>query len=98
MSRHAGRLLLITSMVAVLFPATLQASPVLRCKIDQGGVTRMLDVTATDDPYRVKAIDINGRFRFKAFMIDNEHQSDYIKLYTYDQGRRQPALLQRAVS
>jgi hypothetical protein len=96
-SRHAGRLLLITSMVAVLFPATLQASPVLRCKIDQGGVTRMLDVTATDDPYRVKAIDINGRFRFKAVMIGNERQIDYIKLYTYDQARRQPALLHQAV-
>jgi hypothetical protein len=97
MSRHAGRLLLITSMVAVLFPATPQASPVLRCKIDQGGVTRMLDVTATDDPYRVKAIDINGRFRFKAVMIGNERQIDYIKLYTYDQARRQPALLHQAV-
>lgn len=96
-ARHARNLLLLTSMAIVLFPATLQASPVLRCKIDQGGVTRMLDVTATDDPYRVKAIDINGRFRFKAVMIGNARQIDYIKLYTYDQTRRQPALLHQAV-
>ncbi|MFT5532685.1 MAG: hypothetical protein ACI8WM_000120 [Burkholderiaceae bacterium] len=57
----------------------------------------MLDVTPTDDPYRVKAIDINGRFRFKAVMIGNDRQVDYIKLYTYDQARRQPALLHQAV-
>jgi hypothetical protein len=96
-SRHTGRLVLITVIATALFPAMLQASPVLRCKIDQGGVTRLLDVTATDDPYRVKAIDINGRFRFKAVMIGNERRIDYIKLYTYDQARRQPALLHQAV-
>lgn len=96
-SRHTRCLFLITSLVSALFPAMLQASPVLRCKIDQGGVTRMLDVTATDDPYRVRAIDINGRFRFKAVMIGNERQIDYIKLYTYDQARRQPALLHQSV-
>ncbi len=85
-----------TCMVVALIPATLLASPVLRCQIDQGGITRMLDVTPTDDPYQVKAIDINGRFRFKAVMIGNERQVDYIKLYTYGQARQQPVLLHQA--
>ncbi|MDY7575963.1 hypothetical protein [Actimicrobium sp. CCI2.3] len=91
--RHAW---LATCLVAALIPVTLLASPVLRCELEQGGVTRMLDVTPTDDPYRVRGIDINGRFRFKAVMIGNERQVDYIKLYTYGQARNQSVLLHQA--
>lgn len=94
--RPARRVLLAVCMAGAMLPATLLAAPVLRCQIDQGGITRMLDVTPTDDPYRVKAIDINGRFRFKAVMIGDARQVEYIKLYTYDQAMRQPALLHMA--
>lgn len=35
------------------------------------------------DPYAVKAVDINERFRFKAVVIGTGEKIDYIKLYAY---------------
>ncbi len=69
------------------------AAPLLRCQIDQGGTTRMLEFAPVSDPYSVRAIDINGRFRFKAVVIGDARGVEYIKLYTYSQTRRQPVLL-----
>jgi hypothetical protein len=69
------------------------AAPVLRCQIDQGGTTRVLEFSPTSDPYSVRAVDINGRFRFKAVVIGDALHIDYIKLYAYSQNRRQPVLL-----
>jgi hypothetical protein len=76
---------------AGLMPAA--AAPLLRCQIEQGGISRMLEFAPVSDPYRVKAIDINGRFRFKAVVIGDARHIEYIKLYTYSQTRRQPMLL-----
>lgn len=76
---------------AGLMPAA--AAPLLRCQIDQGGSTRMLEFAPVSDPYSVRAIDINGRFRFKAVVIGDARHIEYIKLYTYSQTRRQPVLL-----
>lgn len=56
----------------------------------------MIDTAPTTDPYRVKAIDINGRFRFKAVVVGNAQQVDYVKLYTYFPSARQPVLLHEA--
>lgn len=72
------------------------AAPLLRCQIDQGGQTQVLEFAPVGDPYSVKAIDINGRFRFKAVVIGDERHIEYIKLYTYSQSRRQPVLLHEA--
>jgi hypothetical protein len=69
------------------------AAPVLRCQIDQGGTTRVLEFSPTSDPYSVRAVDINGRFRFKAVVVGDALHIDYIKLYAYSQNRRQPVLL-----
>jgi hypothetical protein len=79
-----------------LLPTALFASPLLRCQIDQGGVSQVLDVIPVDDPYSVKAIDINGRFRFKAVVIGDAQHVEYISLYVYNQTRRQPVLLHQA--
>ena len=73
--------------------ATVAAAPLLRCQIDQGGTTRMLEFAPVSDPYGVRAIDINGRFRFKAVVIGDARHIEYVKLYTYSQTRRQPVLL-----
>lgn len=78
-------------MGAGLMPAA--AAPLLRCQIDQGGATLMLEFAPVSDPYSVRAIDINGRFRFKAVVIGDARHIEYIKLYTYSQTRRQPVLL-----
>lgn len=81
---------------SVLLCSTASASPLLRCQIKQGGITQTIDTPPTSDPYRVKAIDINGRFRFKVVVFGNAQQVDYVKLYTYFPSARQPVLLHEA--
>lgn len=83
-------------LIMALLPASASGAMILSCKIDQGGVTQSLDFLPTTDPYSAKEIDINGRFLFKAVVIGNAHQIDYIKLYTYSQSSRQPMLLHEA--
>ena len=42
------------------------------------------------------SVDIAGRFRFKAVMVRQSTQIDYIKLYTYLETPRQPLLIHQA--
>lgn len=92
----AGYGSLVTMITALLLPPAASANTVLRCRVEQGGSTRVLESTPTADPYQVRAIDINGRFRFKAVMVGDAAHIDYIKLYVYDQSARQPRLLHEA--
>lgn len=92
---HGLRIAMSTSLFfGVLCP--LYASPLLRCQIDQGGNSQILDFPPVSDPYPVKAININGRFRFKAVVIGDAQQIEYIKVYVYSQTKRQPILLHLA--
>lgn len=79
-----------------MIAGAVQASPLLRCQVDQGGVSRVLESTPLSDPYTVAATDINNRFRFKAVMIGDATQVAYIKLYVYEQNKRQPVLIHQA--
>jgi hypothetical protein len=83
-------------LIVAMGSASASAVPLLRCKIDQGGTTQVLEFAPESSPYTAKAIDINGRFRFKAVVMGDERQIEYIKLYTYDFPKRQPVLLHEA--
>jgi len=85
---------LFIGMAGFALPAA--ATPLLRCDVDQGGILKVLEFTPVTDPYLVKAIDINGRFRFKAVVIGSTRHVDYIKIYTYSQLSRQPMLMHEA--
>ena len=80
-------------LAGCLFPATLQAAPLLRCQIEQGGTSNVVDFTPVADPYTVKAIDINAHFRFKAVVIGDASRVEYVKIYVYAHTRREPMLL-----
>jgi hypothetical protein len=80
-------------VILALGLACASAAPLLRCKIEQGGKTQVLEFSPVLDPYAAKAVDINGRFRFKAVVVGDARQIEYIKIYTYDFPRRQPVLL-----
>ncbi len=81
-------------LLAGCLPATaLQAAPLLRCEIQQGGTSRVVDSMPVADPYSVKAIDINDRFRFKAVVIGDALRVEYIKVYVYAHTWREPMLL-----
>lgn len=72
------------------------AAPLLRCELTQAGETQSRDFPPVTDPYLVRAVDINGHFRFKAVVVGDDQRLDYVKLYTYYEGRRQPVLLHQA--
>ena len=91
---RVGRLALGLLALAVCASA-LHASPLLRCELTYAGSTQTLDATPVEDPYPVASVDVGGRFRFKAVMVGNEHQADYIKLYAYLDAKRQPILVQQ---
>ncbi|MBI3286119.1 MAG: hypothetical protein HYZ65_14895 [Burkholderiales bacterium] len=64
------------------------ASPLLRCQVGYAGSSQIVEARLTQDPYRIPAVDIGGRFKFKAAMIGDKQAIDYIKLYAYFQTRR----------
>lgn len=75
-------------------PSTLFAAPLLlRCEVTQGGGTQIVDFVPGTDPYSVEPRDINGKFRFKALVIENEEDIEYIKIYTYYREQHQVVLL-----
>lgn len=92
----AGRMrsaVLIGLLAALSVPTTAQAAPRLRCQLEQGGTTQVHEFAPVADPYGVAAIDLYGRFRFKAVMIGDERQIQYIKLYTHYQTARRLIIL-----
>jgi hypothetical protein len=91
-----GHILSTGFMLVALGSASASATPLLRCKIDQGGSTQVLEFAPESSPYSAKAVDINGRFRFKAVVVGDARQIEYIKIYTYDFPKRQPVLLHEA--
>lgn len=86
----------VVAAAAIANAGSAVAAPLLRCQIEQGGSTQVLEFAPVGDPYGVAAIDIRGRFRFKAVVIGDAQHVEYIKLYTYTQRRRQPVLLHMA--
>jgi len=92
-----AKLILSTGFLIVgLSSANAFASPLLRCTIDQGGSTKVLEFAPEREPYTAKAIDINDQFRFKAVVVGDARQIEYVKIYTYDFPKRQPVLLHEA--
>ena len=90
------------SLVAALATLALFASfdaaaaPRLYCHIEQGGTVQDLEFGVTSNPYTAPSIAINNRFRFKAVVIGDGQQVEYIKIYTYYQTKRQAMLLHQA--
>jgi hypothetical protein len=83
-------------LIVAMGSATALSTPLLRCTIEQGGSTQVLEFAPESSPYTAKAIDINDQFRFKAVVVGDARQIEYIKLYTYDFPKRHPVLLHEA--
>ena len=90
---HMRAAVVLGLLAALSVPTMAQAAPRLRCQLEQGGTTQVHEFAPVADPYGVAAIDINGRFRFKAVMIGDERQIQYIKLYTHYQTARRLIIL-----
>lgn len=95
--RFRNGLLGLVILLQIWLPSTLFAAPLLlRCEINQGGETQVLDFAPGTDPYGVEGRDINGKFRFKAVFIGDEEDIEYIKIYTYYREQHQLVLLHEA--
>lgn len=53
------------------------------CVVTYGGEARRLEFPATQDPYAVKAVDVSGRFAFKAIYVREPWLAASINLYAY---------------
>lgn len=53
-----------------------------------------MEFPATTNPYAVKAVDVAGRFRFKAIYIREPWRAAAINVYVYSQAGAGEALLQ----
>jgi hypothetical protein len=86
----------LTSLAALLTVPAIQAAPLLHCEMSYAGSTQTLETAPVAAPYSVQSVDVGGRFRFKAVMVGNATQVEYIKLYAYVDTKRQPVLVQQA--
>jgi hypothetical protein len=64
------------------------------CTVSYGGEAQRLEFPATTDPYGVKAVDVAGRFRFKAIYIREPWSAAAINVYAYRQAGSGDVLLQ----
>lgn len=95
--RLATRAALVLGLIAAwTFPATATAQPRLRCQIEQGATSQVLEFAPVADPYSVPAIHINTGFHFKAVVIGDAQRVQYINLYTYYETDRRMLLLHEA--
>ena len=62
--------------------------PTLRCLLESDNTTLTHDAVPTQDPYAVKPVTLNDRFRFKAVVVadDTGQAIDHVKLYTQEVG------------
>lgn len=95
-ARLSPALVSMAFLAGALFPSAALAAPRLRCLLSQSGTVQVLDFMPVVAPYRVKSVDLQENFRFKAVVIGDEQKVSYIKLYTYYYSRRQPVLLHQA--
>ena len=73
-----------------------QDQAVLQCRVEQGGESFVFQARPVQNPYLAPTLNINGRFRFKMVVVGSAQAVDYIKIYAFDNPRRQPVLLQFA--
>ncbi len=66
-----------------LLAASSQAAARLDCQIRQEDRSWQPSFAPVADPYNVKALEINERFHFKAVVIGDAKQVDYIKIYVH---------------
>jgi len=81
-------------MLAVFFPAMVNAAPELRCHFEVNAERFEHSFTPVSEPYTVQSVNLADRFRFKAVVLGNDTRVDLVNLYVSYQTERQPMVLQ----
>jgi hypothetical protein len=87
---------LVPSLLAVVLGLPVAAAPRLRCELEQAGNTLVHEVAPAADPYAVRGVEINGRFRFKAVLLAEGGRVASVDLYTWYLAPRRPLMLHQA--
>lgn len=80
----------------VLCAGKAWAATELRCDVSYAGGTQTVVAQPVQDPYAVPAVDVHGRFRFKAVMVGVGDRIERINLYVQQKTPTQPVILQQA--
>lgn len=72
------------------------AGPGLLCELSYAGATQTVWAEPVPEAYAVPAVDVRGRFRFKAVVVGAGDHIERIDLYTYLQTPAQPVIIQHA--
>ncbi|MEH3085750.1 MAG: hypothetical protein PGN26_04295 [Xylophilus ampelinus] len=75
------------------------APPALRCEVSYADVPRVLRFTADVAAYDAAAVDIDGRFRFRAVLRGGADGLEMVRIYVYAEGsgpQAAPPMLQEA--
>ena len=91
-----GLLCLGASLACLGTLACARRGPAVLCSCSYGGAEQRLVFPATRDPYRVKAVDIAGRFRFKVVYVREPWRAATVNVYAYHQADDRDVLLQEA--
>ncbi|HEY3253039.1 MAG TPA: hypothetical protein VGJ91_03790 [Polyangiaceae bacterium] len=92
--RHGTDLSSFALLAAALLAGCARKPNAVACTVTYGGQAQRLQFPATTDPYRVKAIDVAGRFRFKASYLREPWRAASINVYAYQQVGDASVLLQ----
>ena len=79
-----------------LLTVSAQANVHLQCALTYAGVTQTVLAEPVQDPYRVAAVDVRNRFRFKAVLVGEGERVDRVNLYVYQNSAQQPVMVQHA--
>lgn len=85
------------TLMLLLAPLSGLAEPRLRCEMTYAGAMQVVEAGPTNQPYATPAVDIGGRFHFKAVMVQGPELISRIALYVYVVTATQPLLIQRAL-
>lgn len=83
-----------SALLAVLAQAASPAQ--LVCDVTYAGTTHRVQARPVSEPYEVPSVDIGGRFRFKAVMVQGAGRIERIGIYVYQDTEAQPVLVQHA--
>ena len=72
------------ALVVAFAPGCGSRQSAVVCQVSNGGDTNRLEFTATPSPYTVKAVDVAGRFAFKAIYLREPARARAISLYAYE--------------
>lgn len=92
----SSALLVLLCAAGLAQEANATNSPMLRCAVTYAGSTHTIESKLSKDPYQATMHDIGGRFSFKAVMIGERNNIEYIKLYAYLQGRDIDTIIHQA--